>query len=319
MLPTPTDVLAAAHRLRAVVDRTPLVHSSALSAACGADVHLKCEFLQRTGSFKLRGAFNALASLPADVRERGIVASSAGNHGLGVAYAARMFGVRARIFVPSTAPDVKRDGILALGAEVDQEQPHYDAAHDAAVAYGAERNMTFVNPCAGETLLAGQGTVALEILEELPNVRSMVAPVGGGGLIGGMAAITRAVAPHVRMVGAQSELTDAMARSMSAGHRVEVEVPPTLADGLAGQIDDTGLAIAQFAIDEMRVVAETEIAKAIAWLAHAHDARVEGSAACGVASVMTTRFAPLPGPIAIVLSGGNIDERRWREVTRAHT
>ncbi|MEO7456709.1 MAG: threonine/serine dehydratase [Gemmatimonadaceae bacterium] len=318
MLPTPTDVLAAAHRLRAVVDRTPLVHSTSLSAVCGFDVHLKCEFLQRTGSFKLRGAFNALASLPHDVRERGIVASSAGNHGLGVAYAARMFGVLARIFVPATAPDVKRDGILALGAEVDQEQPHYDAAHEAAVEYAATRGMTFVNPCAGETLLAGQGTVALEILEELPNVCAMVAPVGGGGLIGGMAALTRAVAPHVRMVGAQSERTDAMARSMAAGHRVDIDVLPTLADGLAGQIDDTGLAIAQFAIDEMRVVTESEISSAIAWLARAHDARVEGSAACSVASVMTTRFASLPGPVAVVLTGGNIDDRLWREITRAH-
>lgn len=315
MLPTPAEVLAAAHRLRAIVDRTPLVHSATLSALCGTDVHLKCEFLQRTGSFKLRGAFNALATLPPDVRERGIVASSAGNHGLGVAYAARMFGVAARIFVPSSAPAVKRDGILALGAEVDQEQPHYDAAHEAAVAYGAERGMTFVNPCAGPTLLAGQGTVALEILEELPHVRTMIAPVGGGGLVGGMAALTRAVAPGVRIIGVQSDHTDAMARSLAAGHRVEVEVPPTLADGLAGQIDDTGLAIAQFAIDEMRVVTEAEIASGITWLAKEHDSRVEGSAACAIASVLAPRFEALTGPVAIVLSGGNIDEGRWRELT----
>src|SRR4051812_30219255 len=139
MLPSPADVLAAAHRLRSVVDRTPLVRSSSLSASCGTDVYLKCEFLQRTGSFKLRGAFNAIASLAPDVREKGIVASSAGNHGLGVAYAARMFGVPACIFVPASAPGVKREGILALGAEVDESQPHYDAAHDAAVTYSESR------------------------------------------------------------------------------------------------------------------------------------------------------------------------------------
>ena len=314
MLPSPTEVLAAAHRLRAVVDRTPLVHSTALSAQCGTDVYLKCEFLQRTGSFKLRGAFNALASLPEDVRERGIVASSAGNHGLGVAYAARMFGVPARIFVPASAPAVKRDGIRALGAEVDDEQPHYDAAHDAAVAFSAERGMTFVNPCSGETLLAGQGTVAVEILEELPHLRTMIAPVGGGGLIGGMAAITRAVAPSVRMIGVQSENTDAMAKSLAAGTRVEIEVPPTLADGLAGQIDDVGLAIARFAIDEMRVVTEAEIASAIAWMSHEHESRIEGSAACALASALAPRFQALTGPVAVVISGGNIDDARWREL-----
>jgi threonine dehydratase len=314
MLPSPTEVLAAAHRLRAVVDRTPLVHSTALSAQCGTDVYLKCEFLQRTGSFKLRGAFNALASLPEDVRERGIVASSAGNHGLGVAYAARMFGVPARIFVPASAPAVKRDGIRALGAEVNDEQPHYDAAHDAAVAFSRERGMTFVNPCSGETLLAGQGTVAVEILEELPNLRTIIAPVGGGGLIGGMAVIARAVAPAVRMIGVQSENTDAMAKSLAAGKLVEVEVPPTLADGLAGQIDDVGLAIARFAIDEMRVVTEDEIASAIAWMSHEHESRIEGSAACALASVLAPRFQPLTGPVAVVISGGNIDETRWREL-----
>jgi threonine dehydratase len=318
MLPTAADVLAAAHRLRGVVDRTPLVHSASLSAHCGVDVHLKCEHLQRTGSFKLRGAYNAIASLSREERERGIVASSAGNHGLGVAFAARAFGIPARIFVPATAPAVKREGILALGAEVDAEQPHYDAAHDAAVEFGQLRGMTYVNPCAGAALLAGQGTVALEILEELPDVRTVIVPVGGGGLVGGIGALIRAAAPNVRIVGAQSERTDAMARSLAAGHRVEVEVPPTLADGLAGQIDDDGFAAGRFAIDEMRVVTEPEIAAAIAWLARELDARVEGSGACGVASLLSDRFPSLKGPVAVVLSGGNIDDARWRAVVRDH-
>ena len=182
-----------------------------------SDVFLKCENQQRTGSFKLRGAYNAVATLSDDARARGVVASSAGNHGLGIAYAARLLGVRARIFVPSTAPRVKRDGILALGADVDETQPHYDAAHEAAVAYADAHGMTFVNPCAGASVLAGQGTVALEILEELPSVRTLVIPVGGGGLVGGMGVLLRAVAPGVRIVGAQSERTNAMAASLEAG------------------------------------------------------------------------------------------------------
>jgi threonine dehydratase len=311
------EILAAAHRLRGVIERTPLVRSDALSAIAGADVYLKCENRQRTGSFKLRGAYNVLATLPAASRARGIVASSAGNHGLGVAHSARLLGMRARIFVPATAPAVKRDGILALGAEVDQTQPHYDAAHHAAMAYAEANGMTFVNPCAGELLLAGQGTVGLEILEDLPHVRTIVVPVGGGGLVGGIGALVRATAPGVRMVGVQSDLTNAMTVSLDAGRRVEIDVVPTLADGLAGQIDDEGLAIGKFAIDEMRVVSEAQIGEAIAWLAREHDLRVEGSGAVVVAALLLARAGSLQGPIAAVISGGNIDEERWSAIVRA--
>ena len=315
MLPTPAEVLAAAHRLRRVIVRTPLLRSAALSEIAGADVYFKCENLQRTGSFKLRGAYNALATLPADVRARGVVASSAGNHGLGIAHSARLLGMRARVFIPASAPVVKRDGIVALGAEVDLTQPHYDEAHEAAVAYASANGMTFVNPCAGEPLLAGQGTVGLEILEELPGVRTIVVPVGGGGLVGGIATLVRAVARGVHIVGAQGDRSNAMAASLDAGHRVNVDVPRTLADGLSGQIDDEGLAIGQFAIDEMRVVTEERIGHAIAWLAREHDFRVEGSGAVGVAAVLCAgRAAELAGPIAVVISGSNIDEGRWRSI-----
>ncbi|MDB4889731.1 MAG: putative threonine dehydratase [Gemmatimonadetes bacterium] len=314
MLPAPTEVIAAAHRLRGVVARTPLVRSHALSEIAGTDVFLKCENEQITGSFKLRGAYNALATLTPDARERGIVASSAGNHGLGIAHAARLLGMRARIFVPSNAPRVKRDGILALGAEVDESQPHYDAAHHAAMEFTGAHGMTFVNPCAGNALLAGQGTVGLEILEELPSARTIVVPVGGGGLVGGVAALLRAVAPEVRIIGAQSENTNAMAASLEAGRRVDIETPPTLADGLAGQIDDEGFAIGQEAIDEMRVVTEEEIAGAIAWMAKEHGARIEGSGACGIAAMLAGQPGALEGPIVVIVSGGNIDEARWSAI-----
>jgi len=314
MLPTAADVNAAAHRLHGVVERTPLLHSPGLSASADVEVFLKCENLQRTGSFKLRGAYNALATLPAHSRAAGIVASSAGNHGLGVAMSARLLGVRARIFMPANAPAVKRDGIIALGAEVDQSQPHYDAAHDAAVEYADAHGMTFVNPCAGEPLLAGQGTVAAEVLAELPAVRTVIVPVGGGGLVGGMGAYLRAVAPGVRIVGAQSEHTNAMARSLAAGRRVEIGYEPTLADGLAGQIDEEGLAIGRFAIDEMCVVTEAQVADAVAWLSQAHALRVEGSGAVGVAALRARDGGAWLGPIAVVVSGGNIDDARWTSI-----
>jgi threonine dehydratase len=314
MLPTPEDIVAAAERLKGVVERTPLILSPRLSAIAGTDVYLKCENAQRTGSFKLRGAYNALASLPADVRARGIVASSAGNHGLGVAHAARLLGMRALIFVPANAPAVKRDGIVALGAEVDATQSHYDDAHAAAVAYAEAHGMAFVNPTAGESLLAGQGTVGLEILEQLPEVRTIVVPVGGGGLVGGVATIVRARAPWVRIVGAQSDRSNAMAASLAAGRVVEVPVPPTLADGLSGQIDEVGFATGRFALDAMRVVSEAQMEAAIAFLAGAHDMRVEGSGAVASAAVMTASDATMEGPIAVIVSGANIDDAKWRDV-----
>jgi threonine dehydratase len=314
MLPTALTVLAAGHRLRGVIERTPLVHSATLSRRIGAETFLKCEQLQRTGSFKIRGAYNALASLSEEARGRGVVASSAGNHGLGLAWAARELGVRAKIFVPATAPGVKRDGIVALGAEVDWSQPDYDSAHQVAERYARDRDLVFVNPCAGEALLAGQGTVGLEILEELPRATAMIIPVGGGGLIGGIAALVRVAAPAIRLVGAQSANTNAMAASLAAGRRVDVTVPPTLADGLAGQIDDEGFAIGRAALDEIVTVTEEEIAAAIAWLSHEHGMRVEGSGAVGVAALLHGRTRTPASPVVVVLSGGNIDDTRWRSI-----
>jgi threonine dehydratase len=309
----PTEILAAADRIRPLVKRTPLIKSSALSEIAGGDVYLKLENQQTTGSFKLRGALNVLSTLSADARKRGVVASSAGNHGLGVAYAAKHFGVPATIFVPSTAPQVKRDGIVALGATIDTTQADYDKAMDAAKAFAAERGATFINPCLGEMLLAGQGTVALEILGDIPDLATLVVNVGGGGLLGGCASLVRAVAPQVKIIGAQSENTAAMSRSLAAGHLVEIESLPTLADGLAGQIDDEAFDIGRHGLDEMVVLSEAEIARAIAWLWGAEHQRVEGAGACGVGAVLLEHVR-VATPAAIVVSGGNIDAAKFDRV-----
>jgi threonine dehydratase len=306
-----TDVIAAADRIRPLIKRTPLIRSAALSDAAGGDVYLKLENQQTTGSFKLRGALNVLATLPPDVRARGVIASSAGNHGLGVAYAARHFGVRATIFVPSTAPQVKRDGITALGATIDTTQPHYDAAMDAAKALAAERGATFINPCLGDVLLAGQGTLALEILGDLPDLATLVLSVGGGGLLGGCGTIVRAAAPAVRIIGAQSVNTAAMSRSLAAGRIVEIENAPTLADGLAGQIDDEAFDIGQRALDGIVTLTEDEIAKTIAWLWRDAQQVVEGAGACAAGAVWMRKVTTLTTPAAIVVSGGNIDAAKF--------
>ncbi|MGH7615998.1 MAG: threonine ammonia-lyase, partial [Gemmatimonadaceae bacterium] len=308
------DVIAAGDRIRPLIKRTPLVRSDALSDIAGGDVYLKLENTQLTGSFKLRGALNVLATLAPEVRARGVVASSAGNHGLGVAYAAKHFATPATVFVPSTAPEVKRNGITALGATIDTSQPHYDAAMDAAKAFAAEHGATFINPCLGEMLLAGQGTVALEILGELPDLAALVLNVGGGGLLGGCGTLLRAAAPRVRIIGAQSEKTAAMSRSLAAGHVVEIENEPTLADGLAGQIDDEAFDIGQHALDDIVTLTEREIAESIGFLWREHGQRVEGAGACATGALWKRKIASLPTPAALVVSGGNIDNSRLEAV-----
>ena len=310
----PADVFAAAHRLRDVVRRTPLRLSLPLSERAGRDVFLKLECAQTTGSFKLRGAYNTLATLPPAAREHGVVASSAGNHGLGVAWAARELGVPATIFVPRTAPRVKRDGIAALGATVDDTAPHYDAAMAAAIAFARERGAEFIHPCTGDALLAGQGTVALEILEELPALATLVTPVGGGGLLGGSGVLLRRCAPAVRIVGVQSEHTAAMTRSLAANTLVPIPPLSTLADGLAGDVDEIALDIGRRALDAMLTVSERAIASAIALLSRAEGLTVEGAGAVGVAALLEGHAARWAGPVAIIVSGGNIDADRLARI-----
>ncbi len=302
-----TAVLAANERIRDIVKHTRLLLSAPLSQLAGGDVYLKLENEQLTGSFKIRGAMNAVATLTDAQKKRGVVASSAGNHGLGVAYAAKHYGVKATIFVPSNAPQVKKDGIAALGATLDTGQPHYDAAMDAAKAFAAERGSTFINPCLGAPLLAGQGTVALEILTDIPDLRTLIVNVGGGGLLGGCGSLVRRIAPDVAILGAQSDQTAAMAKSVAAGHVVEIENTPTLADGLAGQIDDEALDIGRHTLDAIATVTEEEIGRAIAWLFITHGLRVEGAGAVSTAAVLFGKLTNITTPAVIVVSGGNID------------
>ena len=311
---SPASVLSAAHRLRGIARRTPLRRSDGLSALTGGSVYLKCECEQITGAFKLRGAFNTIALLSDEERRKGVVTSSAGNHGMGLAWAARHFGVQATIFVPATAPRVKRDGIAALGATVNDQAAHYDEALDMATAFATERGATHVHPERGAALLAGQGTIALEILEELPDLATFVVPVGGGGLLGGCAALLDAVAPRVRIVGTQSDQTAAMARSLEAGRIVPIPVAPTLADGLAGAIEETGFETGRRVLDEMITVTEDEIAGAIAWLWREEGLVVEGAGAVGVATLLSGYRPPVDGDVAVVLSGGNIDPERWDDI-----
>lgn len=304
---TAEDVRRAAARLSGIARRTMLRRAPRISERVGLDVWLKLESAQLTGSFKLRGAYNAIASLSAEERARGIVAASAGNHGRGVAFAAQRFGIPATIFAPRTAPRVKVDGMREGGATVDLNAPHYDEAHARAIAFASEHRRTYVDPCVGAPLVAGQGTVALEILEQLPETRSLIVPVAGAGLLGGIGAYLREVAPHVRIIGAQSETTNAMALSLEAGRIVDIPVVETLADGLAGGIDAHALDVGRHALDAMVTVSEEDIARAIAMLAREENVVAEGAGAVGVAALLSGAITDAAEPMVVVISGGNID------------
>ena len=303
---TADDVRRAADRLRGIVRHTELRRAERLSQRVRCDVWLKLENEQLTGSFKIRGAYHAIATLSQEERARGVVTASAGNHGRGIALAAQHFKIPATIFVPRTAPRVKIDGMRECNATIDAEAAHYDDAHARAVAFAAEQDVTYLDPCAGAALVAGQGTVALEIIEQVPGVASVIVPVGGGGLLGGMGAFLRTTRPDVRIIGAQSVNTNAMARALEAGHLVDVPVLPTLADGLAGAIDEHGLDVGRHALDDLITVEEADVAAAIAFLAKEENVIAEGSGAVGVAALLTGAVRPVE-PVVVVISGGNID------------
>ncbi len=313
VLPTLASVQRAAEALSHEFSPTPLRYSAALSDLMHVPVWLKLETEQRTGSFKVRGAYTVLHRLSAAERARGVVASSAGNHGLGVAWAAHHFGAPATLYVPKDAPQVKKDGIAALGATVDDSADDYDHAMVLAKAHAVREDVLFINPCLGEDLLAGQGTVALEILEQRPDVRTVMVCVGGGGLLGGVGAVLRELRPEVRIVGAQSVRTAAMAKSVAAGHVVEIASERTLADGLAGQIDDDALHIGQRCLDQIIALEEEMIGESIAWLHQHEQLMVEGAGSVTVAALRDAARADKSlgdGPIVAIVSGRNIDPSR---------
>jgi threonine dehydratase len=316
ILPSAREVREAHARIMPYVKRTPLIHSPALSAVAGGDVYLKLECHQDGGSFKLRGALNALLTLSQAERAAGVVASSAGNHGIGVAMAAERLGIRATLFVPATAPAVKREKIAPRGAVVDATQPNYDAAEDAAKAFAARTGATFVSPCTGRALLAGAGTVALEMFEDLPTLRSLVVCVGGGGLVGGIGGFVRDAAAGARILGAQSIRTNAMALALEQGHAVDIPDLPTLADGLAGRVDDEMYQQGRAALDAIVAVSEEAIADAIRFLHETHDLVVEGSGAVGVAALRSRALKPQAFPVGVTISGANIDSTRWDRLVR---
>ncbi len=305
------DVRAAYEHIRERVYRTPLEPSDWLSELAGRPVLLKLENRQETGSFKARGALNFLLQLSPDERARGVVTASAGNHGQAVAWAAARLGIPATVVLPLDAVPVKVARTRSWGATVVEHGHGYDEAHRRAERLAAETGAVYAPAFDHPHVIAGQGTVALEILEQRPDVVLIVAPVGGGGLIAGIALAVAgrpAGAPRVDVLGVQSDRTAAMYDALQAGHLVPTATPPTLADGLAGEICQTTLDLCRVLGVPVRVVPEESILPAIGETLLREHLAVEGSAAVAVAAVLQ---GLLPrggnGPVALVLSGGNVD------------
>jgi threonine dehydratase len=296
-------------RLEGVVHRTPFSLAPILSEMSGYEVYLKKENLQRTGAFKLRGAFNKIATLIEKGERGGVVAASAGNHAQGVAFAANYFGIEATIVMPESTPLTKIQGVKAFGANVILEGSNYDEAYAYAIEYGKENSLDFVHPFTDEEVMAGQGTVALEMLEEQPDLDVMVVPVGGGGLIAGMAVAAKALNPDIEIIAVSAEGAPAMRHSFEAKKPIDTTSVRTIADGIA--VRDTSPITLEYIlklVDRFEGVCEDEIASAILFLLERQKVLVEGAGAVGVAALLHHKLdLPKGSKVGIVLSGGNID------------
>lgn len=298
----------AARRLSGVVQVTPLERSRAIGAAIGADVWLKCENLQRAGSFKLRGAYNRIAQLTEAERARGVVCASAGNHAQGVALAASLQGVPARVIMPEEAPLPKVDATVGYGAEVSLNGRSFDDAMAAAFEAADRDGRVFVHPFDHPHIIAGQGTVALEVLAEVPEPATVVVCVGGGGLISGMAAVLRARHPDVRIVGVQAAGCATFAPSLASGEPVALAHADTIADGIAvKQPGPLTLAHVEALVDEVVTVTDEQLADAVVLLLERAKLVVEPSGAAAVAALLSGALGEVQGPVVATVSGGNID------------
>jgi threonine dehydratase len=314
----PDTIAQAALELDGVVVRTPLLDAPWLAELTGAEVRLKCENLQRAGAFKIRGAYTMLARLSEQERRRGVIAYSSGNHGQGVALAAQLFGIHAVVVMPTTAPAVKREGAERLGAEVILEGTTSTQRKAKAEAVAAERGLVIVPAFDHPDIIAGQGTVGKEILEDWPAVEAVLVPVGGGGLLSGVAAWVKRVRPDCVVIGVEPEQADAMSRARAAGEPVTIESRPTLADGLAPvRAGDLTFAHARALVDDVVVVSEVAIAEATRRLMASSKLVVEFSGAATVAALLSERWRPRGRRCAAILSGGNLDPVRAAEVMRA--
>jgi threonine dehydratase len=302
------DVVAARERVRGSIYYSPCPHSQMLSALTGQQVYLKLENLQMTGSFKERGALNRIAMLTPDQAGRGVVAASAGNHAQGVAYHATKRGIRALIVMPLATPLVKVTATRGFGAEVILFGANYDEACEEATRLCAAEEMTFIHPFDDAVVMAGQGTIGLELLEQIPQLEAVVVPIGGGGLIGGIACAIKESRPEIRVIGVQTSRLPSMLAARMAGHPVTVEPATTIADGIAvRRAGDVTLPVVERYVDEIVTVDEDEIASAILVLLEREKTLAEGAGATALAALLQKKTSLNGAHTAVMVCGGNID------------
>jgi len=302
------DVLAARERLQDAIYYSPCPHSVMLSALTGQEVYLKLENLQMTGSFKERGALNRIAMLTSEQANRGVIAASAGNHAQGVAYHATKRGIRAVIVMPLTTPLVKVTATRDFGAEVILHGANYDEAFIEATRLCAEQNLMFIHPFDDAAVMAGQGTIGLELLEQVQQLEAVVVPIGGGGLIGGIACAIKESRPEIRIVGVQTSRLPSMAAAVDAHRPVTIDAATTIADGIAvRRAGDLTLPMVERYVDEIVTVDEDEIASAILMLLEREKTLAEGAGAVALAALLQHRTSLQGAHTAVLVCGGNID------------
>jgi threonine dehydratase len=311
------DIRAAAGRIRGRVLRTPVRRSEWLSGLSGAGVHLKLEVVQPTSSFKIRGAFNAALR----IRERAgagqpprLVTASAGNHGRALAHAARDLGLSLTVFIAAGAPRAKLDAIRAAGADL-RECDDYDEAERRAKDDARSGGGLYISPYSHPDVIAGAGTIGLELLEDLPSLDTVIVPIGGGGLIGGVGIAVKALSPSTRVIGVEVSASSPFTKSLAAGHLVTIHVGPSLADGLTGNLDaeTITLDIVRDVVDEIVVVDEDVLRRALAGVVTHEHLVIEGAAATGPAAILGGQM-DLKGNVALILTGANIDRERLIDV-----
>ena len=309
------DVRSAADRLAGVAHRTPVVRSRTLDARVGATVFLKCENLQRVGAFKFRGAYNAVSRLTAEQLARGIAAYSSGNHAQAVALAARELGSTAAIVMPADTPASKLAAVTGYGAEIITYDRYTGNREQIGERLAAERGLALIPPYEHPHVMAGQGTAALELLEETGELDALVVPVGGGGLMAGSATAAKALHPGIRMIGVEPQAGDDTKRSLAAGERVAVPVARTIADGQAASIPgELTFAVNRRLVDDIALVGDDEIRAAMRFAFDRLKLVLEPSGASGLAALLAGKVPGRPARVGVILSGGNVDTARFAQL-----
>jgi len=310
-----SDILQARQNLHGIIREPPFEKSAVLNDRTNMEVYLKAECLQRTGSFKLRGAYHKIASLSSEEKTKGIVTSSAGNHAQGIGFAATRFNIPGRIYVPEIIPQNKLEAIQRYKVEVVIEGKLYDEAHAAAVADAKKSGRVFIPAFDDSLIMAGHGTLGLEMLEEISDLDALIVPVGGGGMIAGVATAAKTINPAIQVIGCQSTASCAMARSLEE-NRPYLTFPSkeTIAEGLEGGISEITFELGRRLIDRMLLVEEDEIRSAIRFLLEHHRLVVEGSGAVGVAALLNKRWSDPGRKVGVVLSGGNLDYQLLKQL-----